>query len=175
MFDGPSISLRVFDGSFTVLGLGFFLGLKHALDVDHLVAVSTIVSERKGFWNSSIVGALWGLGHTASLLAVGLLVIAFHLQIPQKAALGMEFAAALMLVALGANVLWKIYRGATFHIHTHNHEGRLHIHPHFHKPAEHSFDFPRLRSEQAAPLDHTCHSERPTCHSELQPCHSERS
>ncbi len=129
MFDGVAIS---------VLGLGFFLGLKHALDADHLVAVSTIVTERKGFWNSSLVGALWGLGHTASLLAVGFLVIAFHFQIPQKAALGMEFAIALMLVALGANVLWKIYRGATFHIHTHSHQGRLHIHPHFHNQTEHT-------------------------------------
>ena len=127
----------IYAGAVSILGLGFLLGLKHALDADHLVAVSTIVSERKGFWNSSIVGVLWGLGHTASLLAVGLLVIAFHFQIPQKAALGMEFAAALMLVALGANVLWKIYRGATFHIHAHSHEGWLHIHPHFHNPVLH--------------------------------------
>lgn len=124
-------------GAISILGLGFILGLKHALDADHLVAVSTIVSERKGFWNSSIIGALWGLGHTASLLAVGLLVIAFNFQIPPKIALRMEFAVAIMLIALGANVLWKIYRGATFHIHTHSHEGHLHIHPHFHKPVEH--------------------------------------
>ncbi|HXF48011.1 MAG TPA: urease accessory protein UreH [Verrucomicrobiae bacterium] len=128
MFDGGAIS---------ILGLGFFLGLKHALDADHLVAVSTIISERKGFWNSSLVGAMWGLGHTASLLAVGLLVIAFNFQIPPKIALGVEFAVAIMLVALGGNVLWKIFRGATFHIHTHSHEGHLHIHPHFHKPVEH--------------------------------------
>ncbi len=124
-------------GAISILGLGFFLGLKHALDADHLVAVSTIVAERKGFWSSSLVGALWGLGHTASLLAVGLLVIAFRFQIPPKIALGMEFAVAIMLVALGANVLWKIFRGATFHIHTHSHEGHLHIHPHFHRPVEH--------------------------------------
>ncbi|MCI0530329.1 MAG: urease accessory protein UreH, partial [candidate division Zixibacteria bacterium] len=114
-----------------------FLGLKHALDADHLVAVSTIVSERKGFWNSSLVGALWGLGHTASLLAVGLLVIAFNFQIPSQIALAMEFAVAIMLVALGVNVLLKVFRGATFHIHTHSHEGHLHIHPHFHKSIEH--------------------------------------
>ena len=131
MFDGGAIS---------ILGLGFILGLKHALDADHLIAVSTIVSERKGFWSSSVVGALWGLGHTASLLAVGLLVIAFHFQIPPKVALGMEFAVALMLVALGGNVLWKIFRGATFHFHAHSHEGHLHIHPHFHKPIEHQQD-----------------------------------
>ena len=122
----------------SILGLGFILGLKHALDADHLVAVSTIVSERKGFWNSSVVGALWGLGHTAALLAVGLLVIAFNFQIPSKVALGMEFAVAVMLVALGGNLLWKIYKGATFHIHAHSHQGHLHIHPHFHKPTVHN-------------------------------------
>ena len=122
--------------SFSILGLGFILGLKHALDADHLVAVSTIVSERKGFWSSSIVGALWGLGHTASLLIVGLVVIAFHFQIPDKIAMGMEFCVALMLVILGANVLWKVKKGATFHLHTHEHHHHLHIHPHLHEPVQ---------------------------------------
>ncbi len=122
-------------GSLSVLSLGFVLGLKHALDADHLVAVSTIVSERRGFWSSSLVGALWGLGHTASLLAVGLIVIAFHFTIPEKIAQAMEFSVAAMLVILGANVLWKIRRGATFHVHTHEHQHRLHIHPHLHATA----------------------------------------
>jgi len=138
----------VFDGSaISILGLGFFLGLKHALDADHLVAVSAIASERKGFWSSSLVGVSWGLGHTVSLLVAGFLVIAFNFQIPQKIALWMEFAIAVMLVALGANVLWKIFRRATFHIHAHSHEGHLHIHPHFHRPIEHQ------HGEHTAPLD----------------------
>jgi hypothetical protein len=117
----------------SILGLGFVLGLKHALDADHLIAISTIVSERKGFWSSSLVGAMWGIGHTASLLIVGIIVVAFHFQIPEKVAQGMEFAVALMLIALGANVLWKIHKGATFHIHTHTHEDHLHVHPHLHE------------------------------------------
>ena len=117
----------------SILGLGFVLGLKHALDADHLVAVSTIVSEKKGFWSSSIVGALWGLGHTASLLVVGLIVVMFHFQIPDKIAQGMEFAVALMLMILGANVLWKVYKGATFHVHTHEHHDHIHVHPHIHE------------------------------------------
>ncbi len=120
-------------GTISILGLGFILGLKHALDADHLVAVSTIVSERKGFWSGSLVGALWGVGHTASLLAVGLLVIAFHFNIPERMAMGMEFAVALMLVGLGAQVLWKVHRGAVFHVHAHEHDHRLHIHPHLHE------------------------------------------
>ncbi len=117
----------------SILGVGFVLGLRHALDADHLIAVSTIVGERKGFWNSSMIGAAWGLGHTASLLFVGMLVVAFHLRIPEKVAMAMEFAVALMLIMLGANVLWKIKRGATFHVHTHEHHHHLHIHPHVHE------------------------------------------
>jgi len=128
-------SLSLTAGSLSVLGLGFVLGLKHALDADHLVAVSTIVSERKGFLSSSLVGALWGLGHTASLLLVGLLVVLFHVQIPDKIAMGMEFTVAIMLVILGANLLWKIRKGATLHFHAHEHSHRLHVHPHLHEHA----------------------------------------
>ncbi len=120
----------------SILGFGFVLGLKHALDSDHLIAVSTIVSERKSFWSSSIVGALWGLGHTSSLLLIGLAVIAFHVHIPDRLAQGMEFSVALMLVILGANVLWKIARGGKFHVHVHRHDEHLHIHPHIHEAAK---------------------------------------
>jgi high-affinity nickel permease len=120
----------------SILGFGFVLGLKHALDSDHLIAVSTIVSERKGLWNSSLVGALWGLGHTASLLLVGLAVVAFHVEIPERVAQGMEFCVALMLIILGVNVLWKIARGGRFHLHVHKHDAHIHVHPHIHGAAE---------------------------------------
>ena len=70
------------DSAAGLLLLGFVLGLRHALDVDHLAAVSTIVSQRRSVWSSSLVGALWGLGHTASLVAVALLVIGLHTEIP---------------------------------------------------------------------------------------------
>jgi ABC-type nickel/cobalt efflux system permease component RcnA len=119
-------------GGISLLVLGFVLGLKHALDADHLIAVSTIVSERKGVLSSSIVGALWGLGHTASLLIVSVLVIALQIQIPDRIALGMEFAVALMLVALGVNVLFKVFRGGQFHTHVHTHLDFMHAHPHVH-------------------------------------------
>ncbi len=123
-------------GVLSIFGLGFILGLKHATDADHLVAVSTIVSERKGFWSSSIVGALWGLGHTASLLIVGLAVVAFRFEIPERIANGLEFLVALMLVALGANVLLKLRRGATLHAHSHTHHDHKHVHLHIHAPGE---------------------------------------
>lgn len=123
---------RVFGtASFSILALGFTLGLKHALDADHLVAVSTIVSGRRGILGSSIVGGLWGLGHTLSLLIVGLLVIALHIRIPEKAAMGMEFTVAIMLVILGLNVLRTMRKGR-MHAHTHTHGALTHIHDHAH-------------------------------------------
>jgi high-affinity nickel permease len=73
------------------LGLGFVLGLKHALDADHIVAVSTIVSEHKSISKSSLIGTFWGIGHTASLLIVGLLVGLVH---------GLAGSATLMLLVL---------------------------------------------------------------------------
>jgi len=79
-----------------VLGLGFVLGLKHALDPDHMVAVSTIVSESKSIRRSSLVGTFWGLGHTTSLLSAGIVVIGLKVQISERIALWMEFAVALM-------------------------------------------------------------------------------
>lgn len=115
---------------FSVLIFGFVLGFKHALDADHLVAVSTIVSERKGFFSSSIVGALWGVGHTASLLLVGIVVIALKVQIPARIAQAMEFAVALMLVILGINVLQKLAHGGKLLIHAHEHSTHMHVHPH---------------------------------------------
>jgi high-affinity nickel permease len=120
----------------SILGLGFVLGLKHATDADHLIAVSTIVSERKGFWNSSIVGILWGLGHSASLLIVALAVVSFNVRLPDTIAIWMELAVAAMLVVLGANVLWKLGGGATLHAHEHFHDEKRHIHLHIHSPGK---------------------------------------
>ena len=117
-----------------ILGFGFVLGLRHALDVDHLAAVSTIVSQRRSLWSSSLVGALWGLGHTAALLAAAVVVIALHTEIPPQLAWGLELAVALMLVGLGLNLLRTLRAGGTLHHHVHTHGGRPHVHPHLHAP-----------------------------------------
>ncbi|MBM2840475.1 MAG: high-affinity nickel-transporter [Bacteroidetes bacterium] len=119
----------------SILGIGFVLGLKHALDADHLLAVSTIISERKGILRSAGVGLLWGLGHTASLLLAGLIVIALRVEIPERVALTMEFLVALMLIGLGLNVLYKLVRGGKIHSHAHWHGNHLHVHPHAHEHA----------------------------------------
>src|SRR5439155_14230844 len=90
------------------LGLGFVLGLKHATEADHLVAISTIVSERRSIWESASVGALWGVGHTASLLVAGFFVIALGIAIPERVASLLELAVALMIIFLGTRLLYRI-------------------------------------------------------------------
>jgi high-affinity nickel permease len=83
------------------LGIGFALGLKHATEADHLVAVTTVVSEQRSIWRSGLVGALWGVGHTASLLLAGVLVIILGIAIPDPLAAILEFLVALMIIVLG--------------------------------------------------------------------------
>ncbi len=116
----------------SVLAFGFVLGLRHAIEADHVAAVCAIASERKSIWGSSIVGGLWGVGHTLSLLIAGVLVMLFHFEISERAALSLEFCVGLMLVALGLNALRKLARGGHVHFHTHQHGGREHVHPHIH-------------------------------------------
>lgn len=111
------------------LGFGFVLGMKHALDADHLVAISTIVSRQASLWRSSIVGAYWGLGHTASLLVASLAVVGFRQAIPARTARGLEFLVAVMLVLLGVDLLRRIRRGELT-IHSHEHDGHAHLHAH---------------------------------------------
>jgi len=119
------------------LGLGFALGLKHATEADHLVAVTTIVSEQRSVWRSGVVGALWGVGHTASLLAAGLLVIILGIAIPDPIARGLEFVVALMIIFLGGRILYLTLRHRQHvHVHTHAHEGHSHTHFHFHDESD---------------------------------------
>ena len=113
------------------LGLGFVIGLRHALDTDHLAAVSTIVSERKNLFSSLLIGGLWGIGHTVSLLIAGIAVVFLNLNI-EKYEKPLEFCVALMLIGLGLNVLVKLARGGKIHFHEHEHGGHHHVHPHLH-------------------------------------------
>jgi high-affinity nickel permease len=117
-----------------ILGLGFFLGLRHALDVDHLAAVSTIVSQRRSIWRSALVGVVWGIGHTTSLLAVAIAVIALHAEVPPALGQVLELGVAMMLVTLGVRLLATVLRGGAIHVHVHDHAGHNHVHPHVHAP-----------------------------------------
>lgn len=123
--------------SLSLLAFGFVLGLKHAVEADHLAAVSTIVAERKSLLGSSLVGGLWGLGHTISLFIAGIAVLLLNVKIGERTALALEFCVALMLIALGINALRKLLQGGKLHLHEHKHGGHLHAHPHLHdKEAE---------------------------------------
>src|SRR5947208_2917470 len=115
----------------STLALGFVLGLRHALDADHLVAVSTIVGREKSVWKSSRVGAVWGLGHTASLFVAAVAVILLRLTISPRTAATMELGVGLMLIALGVDLVRRVVRGEiAIHSHAHGDEGPSHLHVH---------------------------------------------
>lgn len=123
------------------LALGFVLGLRHALEPDHLAAVSTIVSEHKSVARSSLIGTFWGLGHTASLLAISVVILLLRASIPEHVTTWLEFPVALMLIGLGTNTLWRVLRDRGWEVHTHVHsheDGPAHTHIHVHARDEHA-------------------------------------
>lgn len=122
------------------LGLGFVLGLRHALDPDHVVAVSTIVSEHNSLARSSLVGTFWGLGHSASLFAAGLVIILLRVSIPEHVLPWMEAPVAAMLIFLGISATRRALRerGLRIHTHVHEHGDEPHAHVHVHLGDEHN-------------------------------------
>jgi len=122
--------------TFVILGLGFFLGLKHATEADHMAAVTTLVSERRSVWSSALVGGLWGLGHTISLFVAGIFVLALNFEISESTERWLEFCVGIMLTLLGLNVLRKLIKGGQLHFHTHEHGENAHAHPHVHENGE---------------------------------------
>jgi hypothetical protein len=103
-----------------VLGIGFVLGLKHALDPDHIVAVTTFVGTERKFRQACRVGLLWGLGHTVALSIFGILVVGLKIPISKWLADRLELAVGVMLIALGAHLIAAV--------HTHWHEWHQHSH-----------------------------------------------
>ena len=135
----------------SVLLLGFFLGMRHATDADHVIAVTTIVSRLRSVRAAAGTGALWGLGHTVTILMVGGAIIVFGLVIPPHLGLGMEFSVAIMLILLGVLTLTGLTgriqaarlgtsharRHDDAHAHPHAHGDYVHSHVHGHAPAAH--------------------------------------
>jgi high-affinity nickel-transport protein len=124
---------------FAITLLGFFLGMRHATDPDHVVAVTTIVSRERTLLHATMIGALWGLGHTLTILAVGSAIIVFKLTIPPRFGLGMELSVGLMLIVLGILNLTGVLRRAIEWItirrlgsgaHSHVLSGRWRVHTH---------------------------------------------
>ncbi|HEX3175278.1 MAG TPA: urease accessory protein UreH [Methylomirabilota bacterium] len=125
------------DGSLiSALGVGFVLGLRHALDADHVAAVSTFVGQNRNVYRSCVIGTLWGIGHTAALLAAALVTSVLRLRIPPDVGRTLEGVVAVVVVALGANVLLRSLGGLRLHRHEHAHDGASHRHLHLHLGAE---------------------------------------
>ena len=117
-----------------VLSIGLVFGLKHATEVDHVVAVSTIVSQHKNVLHSALVGALWGAGHTASLLVIAAVVLTLRVAIPERVSSWLELGVAVMIVCLGISALRRALRkNPEVHLHQHSHDGLSHTHVHFHE------------------------------------------
>ena len=117
---------------FGILGLGFLLGMQHALEADHIAAVSSIAARRTDVGDIVRHGLTWGLGHTLTLFAFAGLAILLGHAIPEHFARPIETAVGVMLIGLGGHVLWRLWRDRV-HFHSHGHgEGIVHIHAHSH-------------------------------------------
>jgi high-affinity nickel permease len=117
---------------FGILGLGFLLGMQHALEADHIAAVSSIAARRTDVGDIVKHGLTWGLGHTLTLFIFAGVAILLGRAIPEHVARPIETAVGIMLVGLGAHVLWRLWRDRV-HFHKHSHgDGTVHIHAHSH-------------------------------------------
>ncbi|MDO9711884.1 HoxN/HupN/NixA family nickel/cobalt transporter [Paracraurococcus lichenis] len=108
--------------------LGFFLGMRHATDPDHVVAVSTIVARQPSLRAALLIGSLWGLGHSLTIVAVGGAIILFAAVIPPRLGVTMEMGVALMLIVLG---MWNL-TGVLERIRASAVDGASAPHPHPH-------------------------------------------
>ena len=129
--------------------LGFVLGVQHATDPDHLVAVATIVTRERRFQDGALIGALWGMGHMATLTVAGAILIALNLTLPPGVSRGLELLVAVMLVALGVLRLRDAARGlegvTPEHLRTdHDHGGRGVVHSHPHAHGQHAHHHPHV-------------------------------
>jgi ABC-type nickel/cobalt efflux system permease component RcnA len=135
-------------GFLSILAVGFFLGMRHATDPDHVIAVTTIVSNQRNSMRAALIGAFWGIGHTLTIFVVGAGIILFNLVIPVRVGLSMELSVAVMLIILG---LWNVagflrsapvalvpdHEEKIVHSHPHSHGDLVHNHPHAHQHESH--------------------------------------
>lgn len=121
--------------TFSILLLGFLLGLKHATEADHLAAVATLVTRQTTYAQTMAQGVAWGIGHTFTLMLFGGIVLALGKAVPPQVEQVLEFAVGLMLIGLGADVLRRVIRKRIhFHVHTHGPDV-AHVHAHSHADA----------------------------------------
>lgn len=113
---------------------GLLFGVRHALEADHIVAVTAMVSEGRGIYRSALVGLRWGLGHSITLFAVGFAALILKINVPDKVSLSLEFAVGIAMVLLGIPLVTRLIRRR--HLHRHRHESDWHVHQHSHAEAE---------------------------------------
>jgi high-affinity nickel-transport protein len=127
-------------GILAIAALGFFLGMRHATDPDHVIAISTIVARQRSTRGAALIGAVWGVGHTLTILVVGGGIILLGWVIPPRVGLSMELSVGLMLIVLGimnlTGVLGRITEPLN-HAHAHPHGDYVHTHGHGHDPEAH--------------------------------------
>jgi hypothetical protein len=135
----------------SIIAVGFFLGMRHATDPDHVIAVTTIVSRQRNLWKAAITGITWGIGHTLTIFVVGSAIILFDVVIPARIGLSMEFSVGLMLIILGVMNIGSFVRSAravsplrpesdVVHSHPHSHGNFVHNHAHFHATEAHAHE-----------------------------------
>ena len=113
----------------TSSGLGSLLGMRHALEPDHLAAVSTLVTGERNTYKAAFLGICWGLGHTFALIAVGTVLVVLRAQMPARVADAFELCVALMLIALGLRAIYLAARqGPAGPVHVHHHGHKVHVH-----------------------------------------------
>ena len=134
-------------GLLSIIAIGFFLGMRHATDPDHVIAITTIVSQQRRAGRAALIGAFWGLGHTVTIFAVGSAIILFNIVIPARVGLAMELSVGFMLILLGGWNLTSFLQGLppkpisetpVVHSHPHRHGEFVHTHAHHHSLVEHS-------------------------------------
>ena len=134
-----------------VLAVGGLLGLRHAFEPDHLAAVSTLATRRGSrLWSAGRLGLIWGLGHSATVGIVVLVIVVFGVQIPASLWPAAELVVAGLLILLGAAVIWRYARGR-WHMHAHSHtETAPHFHLHSHaSSAEHTHEHGRVDARRS--------------------------
>jgi high-affinity nickel permease len=131
---------------------GFLLGMRHALDADHVAAISTLVSRHRSLLRSCVLGTFWGVGHTAALLGAALVMIAFKLTVMPVTEKAFEAVVALMLIALGGRVLLRSVGHFQIHRHEHAHGGGHHAHVHAHISGDSEHDHVHVLRMGSKPL-----------------------
>lgn len=118
----------------SMLIVGFLLGMRHATDADHVAAVATLATRSTSVGQTVRQGIAWGTGHTLTLMLFGGAVLLAGAVVPARAAEALELAVGVMLVALGCDSLYRLWRGRIhFHAHGHAHDGTAHFHAHSHR------------------------------------------